>query len=76
MATSTRLPADQGDAHADKKVVVVLWGESCSGGEESTDKQTPPTGLLWRHDRLKARLDAMEDVADLTKFSLIVLSYL
>lgn len=54
----------------------VGWGVSSSGGRLSTDKQPPPTGLLWRQDGLKARLDASEDVADLTEFSLIVLSYL
>lgn len=75
VATSTPLPPDQEDAHADKGV-----GKKKKVSQQprrlSTDKQPPPTGLLWRQDRLKARLDVSEDVADLTNFSLIVLGYL
>lgn len=57
------------------------WDAAGEGGKSQAVaaakyKQPPPTGLLWRQDRLKARLDASQDVADLTKFSLIVLSYL
>lgn len=79
VATSTPLPPDQEDAHADKEVGG--GGRGGGGGAMqrrrlSTDKQPPPTGLLWRQDRLKAQLDASEDVADLTNFSLIVLCYL
>lgn len=82
VATSTPPPPDREDAHEDKRVCV--WGEGWVGGwaevrqrrRLSADKHPPPTGLLWRQDRLKARLDASEDVADLTNFSLIVLGYL